>query len=119
MIKLIMCQNCHGTGKQGISPDEVDCERCDGIGTINADGFIGNIKERVDLLANLSPTCKVAGCIDSTEYLALVNAAKDGVKIVLSCGFVDMRDGEWARTTLFAIFGAQSVTRAALIAMFG
>ena len=119
MIKLIMCQNCHGSGKQGIPPDEVDCERCDGVGTVNSDGFIGEIRNKVDLFTNLSPTCKVASCIDPTEYLALVAASKDGVKIVLSCGLVDMRDGQWARTTLFAIFNEQSATRINLIAMFG
>lgn len=119
MVKIIMCQNCHGTGKQGIPPDETDCERCDGVGEINADGFIGNIKERVELFANLSPTCKVASCIDFTEYAALTDAQKDKVKIVLSCGFVDMRDGQWTRTILFTIFNEASATRIALIAMFG
>jgi len=83
------------------------------------DGVHELTKKNTDVLGNLSPACKVASCLDLTEYLALSDAAKDGVKIVLSCGFVDMRDGEWARNTLFAIFDAQSTTRANLITMFG
>lgn len=77
------------------------------------------LAEIKDIFLNLSPTCKVASCINTTEYQTLVDVAKDGVRIVLSCGFVDMREGQWARTTLWAIFGANSLTRAALIAMFG
>lgn len=107
----IVCGYCKGTGKVGTTignPEGDTCYICEGTGHFEWGRF-----------NDLVPTCKVASCMNSTEYQALVDAAKDGVKIVLSCGFVDMRDGQWARTTLWAIFGPASATRAALIAMFG
>lgn len=112
------CAHCNGTGIYaggfGSGPPENPCLNCGGSGVISTStGVLSG------LFDNISPTCTVAGCMNSTEYLALPDAAKDGVKIVLSCGFVDMREGQWARTTLFAIFGVNSLTRAALIAMFG
>lgn len=114
--------NCTNCGKTGFKDGEI-CRVCYGQGILPVRYPFSHLLKYAafinDIFLNLSPTCKVAGCIDSTEYFALSDAAKDGVKIVLSCGFVDMRDGQWARNTLWAIFGAQSVTRAALIAMFG
>jgi DnaJ-class molecular chaperone len=112
----IVCGRCQGTGKvyrsvdstSPVTPSEEDCYLCEGTGHFEWGRF-----------NNLVPTCKVASCINSTEYLALAEAAKDGVKIVLMCGFVDMREDQWARTTLFTIFGALSTTEANLIAMFG
>jgi hypothetical protein len=103
----IVCSYCKGTGKSLMTVGE-DCYICGGTGHFEWGRF-----------NTLVPTCKVASCINSTEYLALSDPAKDGVKIVLSCGFVDMGDGQWARTTLFTIFDEASVTRVALIAMFG
>ena len=112
------CAHCNGTGIYtgglGSGPTENPCLNCGGSGVIDAS--TGTLSGLFD---HISPTCMVASCIDSAEYLALVDPAKDGVKVVLSCGFVDMRDGQWARTTLFSIFGVNSLTRAALIAMFG
>ena len=120
MARTSICSDCRGTGLvvEGIPGSGTVCPSCMGSGTRVTDpsGAIGDL---LALFANLHPTCKVAGCIDGTEFLALAEVNKGYVNVVLSVGFVDMRDGQWARTTLFAMFGAQSVTRAALIAMFG
>ena len=129
------CPGCGGDGRYGEGESSRICGVCHGIGTYEPNEahtvvlkLIAEAKTAAalaaekavvleTLLVNLSPTCKVAGCMNSTEYLALVDAAKDGVKIVLSCGFVDMREGQWARTTRWSIFGEARLTRAALIAI--
>ena len=121
MSRTGVCNNCKGTGTTGVEPDIITCVSCLGTGIRITDpsGAIQDILTGISVFNNLSPTCKVASCIDSAEYLVLVDAAKDGVKIVLSCGFVDMREDQWARTVLFQIFGESTLTRASLIAMFG
>lgn len=105
-----ICNTCGGCG---FVPSTTEF----GIGTTPCVSCKGTGYSRWDDFENLSPTCKVASCINSTEYLALTDAAKDGVKIVLSCGFVDMREGQWARTTLLAIFGSSPITKAAIEAL--
>ena len=114
-----ICTTCFGTGKvttrATTAPDgtpipgvEIDCARCN-----------GGYKELgyMQILSNLTPTCKIANCIDSGEWGGLSDAQIAGVERILSCGFVDMRDGEWARVSLWGIFGESSLTRAALISL--
>jgi hypothetical protein len=123
---LSRCGRCTGSGTDDNKRDAngnvilESCAVCGGDGWVETDRIdITTITDKLELFTNLSPTCKVGSCMNNTEYLALSDAAKDGVKIVLACGFVDMRDGQWARTTLFSIFGVNSLTRSSLIAMFG
>jgi hypothetical protein len=56
-------------------------------------------------------------CVDPTEYAALVDAAKDGLRIILSCGTIDTRAGGVLRGHLEAIFPS-GVTRTALDTLF-
>ena len=112
------CDICGGDGKV-LAPTgqtgSINCPWClDG-----RSGPWGDLDFLVSKFDKLIPTWEVASCIDSAEYMALVDAAKDGVKILLSCGFVDMTTGFWPRTTLWAIFGQASITRAELISKFG
>jgi hypothetical protein len=66
---------------------------------------------------NPCPTYVILECIDPTEYAALVDAAKDGLRILLSCGELDMSPGNINRTRLFQIFPS-GVTYNALTAKF-
>jgi hypothetical protein len=63
------------------------------------------------------PTCAILECVDSIEYAALVDAAKDGLRIILMCGAVNMCAGSNIRTWLFQIFPSGK-THNALVAKF-
>lgn len=62
-------------------------------------------------------TYYILECIDSTEYAALSETAKDGLRIILSCGTIDATPGSVLRGHLEAIFPS-GVTRTALDALF-
>lgn len=64
------------------------------------------------------PTYKILECIDPTEYANLVDAAKDGLKVILSCGTIDTRPGNIVRSNLELIFPIGKITRTNLDAMF-
>jgi hypothetical protein len=66
---------------------------------------------------NPCSTSDILECIDPAEYAALVDAAKDGLRMILSCGTVSMYPGSKARTWLFQIFPS-GVTYNALMAKF-
>ena len=59
-------------------------------------------------------TFKIVEVIDATEYAALVNAAKDGLRIHLSCGVVDLVHTGKIYENLMAIFGSSPITKAAI-----
>jgi len=62
-------------------------------------------------------TSEILACVDPTEYAALVDTAKDGLRIILACGVVNMTPGSILRTQLFQIFPS-GVTYNALMAKF-
>jgi hypothetical protein len=55
---------------------------------------------------------EVLKIINPTEYAALGDAAKDGLRIILSCGLLDLSGV--IRTNLLAIFASSPITKAAL-----
>ena len=61
----------------------------------------------------------VEPCLNGTEYNALTDTQKEGVKIILSCGRVDLSDGASMKTRLWSWFGAESTTVANLTALIG
>jgi hypothetical protein len=62
------------------------------------------------------PAWKVLDCVDATEYAALVDAAKDGLRIILSVGILYLGTGSKQLVNLQAIFPS-GVTRTALNAL--
>jgi len=50
------------------------------------------------------PTHKILDAIVPAEYAALVEAAKDGLRIILSCGHIDLHEGGTTWNNLHAIF---------------
>lgn len=50
------------------------------------------------------PSYIVLDCIEPSEYTALADAAKDGLRIILSCGQVDISGTSIVRARLNAIF---------------
>jgi len=62
-------------------------------------------------------TYDILECIDPTEYAALVEAAKDGLRIILSCGIVDLSSTSSIRANLNLIFPVGKITRTKLDAL--
>lgn len=57
-------------------------------------------------------------CIDQTEYAALTPAKQDAVRIILSCGDVNMKEGSKARTLLMTtVFPEGTLTYTNLMAV--
>lgn len=67
--------------------------------------------------SNRCETCEIFECLDPVEYAALVEPAKDGLRLILSCGAIDTHEGTLARTALFQIFPS-GVTHNKLVALF-
>jgi hypothetical protein len=59
----------------------------------------------------------VFDCVDFTEYGALVEPAKDGVRIILALGVVYLGEGSKVLSTLNDIFYAGPITLAAIAAL--
>jgi hypothetical protein len=60
---------------------------------------------------------KIVEIINATEYAALVDAAKDGLRIHLSCGVLDLDHSGQIYANLMAIFGSSPITKAAIEAL--
>ena len=63
---------------------------------------------------NVFLSYKILECIDMDEYGELTDAQKDGVKVLLSCGRIDLNDGKAGKVRLWNWFGAESTTVANL-----
>jgi hypothetical protein len=59
------------------------------------------------------PTSSILECIDPAEYAALSESAKDGVRLILMCGTVDMGARSTVRSYLDYLFPT-GVTHTAL-----
>jgi len=125
---IVSCGPCKGTGLIL----EQTCDLCGGDGKINlTDPAFRCIKiGQLDLLrgqvwsALLTPdgvfrSYLVLECLDPTEYNALTDAQKDGVKVFLMCGLVDLNDGKAGKVRFWNWFGAESTTVASLTALIG
>jgi len=66
---------------------------------------------------NVFESYKILECLDPTEHAALTVTKKDGVRILLSCGLVDLNDGKAGKVRLWNWFGAESDTVANLTAL--
>ena len=66
---------------------------------------------------NPCPTHLILECIDPAEYAALVDAAKDGLRIILSCGTINATPGNIVITHLYQIFPS-GATKTALDSLF-
>ena len=113
------CTTCDGDGYEG---DEL-CSSCFGLGTVDLRGsayhtlkILATINNVVNI-SNIFDSYKILEAIDSTEYDALTDAQKDGVKTLLSCGRVDLNEGKIGRVRLWNWFGAESTTVANLTAL--
>ena len=60
---------------------------------------------------------QVVEVINPTEYASLVDAAKDGLRIILSCGVLDLVHTGNIYLNLMAIFGNSPITKAAITAL--
>lgn len=89
-------------------PEELSCNWCGGDGMLEFGVFFDE---------DVFPSFEILEAIDVSEYNALTDAQKDGVKILLSCGFVDFRDGMAGKTRLWGWFGEGTTTRTNLEAL--
>ena len=101
-----ICRSCDGDGFQNVSDP---CHACGGTGKI----FLG-VYHFGD---NIFSSHTILEALDSDEYDALTDTEKEGVKILLSCGRVDLNDGKAGKVRLWNWFGAESTTVANLTAL--
>jgi hypothetical protein len=142
----ITCVDCKGTGADehpagvwvnGVYVPSVpgQCVRCGGTGYEREDILTteevneakiaaAEAKISADLSIALAtvgankyfPAWIVLDCVNATEYAALVDAAKDGLRIILSVGVLFLGTGSKQLANLRAIFPS-GVTRTALDAL--
>lgn len=100
-----MSETCWVCGGDGIL-EGVTCSHCGGDGVY--------IKHSP---ANVIPSHRLLEEIDDTEYVSLTDAQKNGLLLLLSCGYVDLNEGRVGRTRFWAWFGTESTTVANLTAL--
>jgi hypothetical protein len=59
-------------------------------------------------------TSLILDCVSPTEYAALVDAAKDGFRLIISCGQVDLSEDSLAFSRLHQIFPDGTATWASI-----
>lgn len=112
------CTNCKGSGTITINngiyepgpPQIVNCSWCNGTGEL----YWGR---RAEEATNVFDSYLILEAIDATEYNALTDVQKDGVKVLLSCGKVDLNTGKAGIVRLTNWFGAESTTVANITAL--
>ena len=113
MIQTVrtLCSDCKGTGIYDKPGDQspASCALCDGEGYLTT--------YFLSLPSNVFYSNEILEELDTTEYNALSDAQKDGVKILLMCGRVDLNEGKTGRVRLWNWFGAESTTVANLSAL--
>jgi len=104
------CERCNGSGIFSIyGGPQVECVGCGGSGKVSVATFGDSIYF----------TYQIAEVTDIPEYNALSVALKQAYRDIISMGIVDLADGTAIRATLWAMFDAQSTTRANLITLLG
>ena len=128
-MMLILCPFC----TEGIA-DGSTCTYCAGSGKIDltdykfrllaesnfraAAGAVWDaLTSNTTLPGNVFRSYLILEALDATEYNALTAAQKDGVRIILSCGLVDLNDGKAGKVRLWSLFGEESTTVANLTAL--
>lgn len=101
-----ICRSCDGDGSQNVNDP---CHACAGTGKI----YLGV----VCLGDNIFFSHRILEALDPTEHAALTATQKDGLKILLSCGRVDLNDGKAGKVRLWNWFGGESTTVANLTAV--
>ena len=104
------CQKCETSGVWNSMP----CDHCGGTGYWSF-GEIGpnpGSAGRDDY-----HTHEVLEATVAAEYNALSDANKDAYKQIISCGIVNLTDGNALRNKLWNMFDAQSTTRANLLTL--
>jgi len=135
MAVLVTCPLCEGTGlcsyqgwKDGDPATQRRCPLCFGEGEISKahatqEGTevlcmaVLNGLRTIALDTNVFHAYVVLEALDPTEHDALTDTQKEGVKILLSCGRVDLNEGKAGRVRLWNWFGAESTTVANLTAL--
>ena len=110
-----ICGRCKGTGigeQTGTLPAPEDpCTGCGGAGYyLNLKGY---------LPPKTVNTYEISDALDVTEYGELPAGNQAAVNIILSMGIVSLVEGTNSRVMLWALFDAESTTRANLITLLG
>ena len=121
-----MVLDCHAC-VDGTTSDGKTCGLCGGDGEIDLEdhafrrikygpmrNLTGIVWSKLLVPTNVFRSYVVLEELDATEHNALTDAQKDGILHILSCGFVDLRDGKAGKTRLWNWFGAESTTVANL-----
>jgi hypothetical protein len=116
-IQLMMvCPICRGVGNgvddQG-NPTGT-CVRCNGTGRENWGALV---YPKLPTSITLVFTYQIVEAINQTEYAALGDAAKDILRIILSCGSVNLDHTGKIYTDLMTIFANSPTTKAAITAL--
>lgn len=82
----------------------------------NADA-LNLVRETILVERDAIPATEIARALNRTEYGSAVNADRQWIELQLSVGLVDARTGSEARAGFTAIFGANTTTRANLLAL--
>lgn len=110
VVPIKVCPICEGTKFYPISSEE-PCYACDGSGVkLNSPFRLGEDHYYAH---------EILGCINDAEYTALNDVKKDGVRIILSLGIVDMGENAVCRTKLFNFFPEGTTTRINLLELLG
>jgi hypothetical protein len=113
---LVTCPRCGG--------QPGGCERCaftgqwrpsESIVRTAVRGILAKVEKFPD--ENVFLSHEVLEALNTTEYNALTATKKDGIKMLLMCGFVDLNEGKAGKTRLWEWFGAESTTVEALQAL--
>ena len=86
------------------------------IGEATTDFFVATYL-KLPVGTKLVYSHKIVAVINATEYAALVDAAKDGLRLIISCGVVDLDHAGAIYANLMAIFGSSPITKAAIEAL--
>jgi dUTPase len=113
---LAPCNACEGTG---LINGET-CFLCGGSGTLMQSGILAHVSAKLQAQptgVKLVYTHKIVAVIDAAEYAALADASKDGLRMIMSCGVVDLDHAGQIYANLMAIFGSSPITKAAIEAL--
>jgi len=98
-------RECRYCGSEG----HPECDKCGGTNI--------NVFYDIKPPTNVFYSYMILECLDATEHDALTDTEKEGVKILLMCGLVDLNDGKAGKVRLWNWFGAESTTVANLTAL--